>query len=289
MKMVIYLDVLLGVNLLIAWCLLRATGGLTSSPIHVLRLCLASIVAALSTLALLAPTMPAILQILTKLGGSICIVSIAFPYTGPRLLIKQSLWYFLLNLILAGVVLLASFFNKNTVMETNNLVVYFNISPQVLIFSVLSIWLLLKLAEMLFTVPFSDIPVEMQLEFSGKQIKLQAMADTGCHLKDPLTGQKVVLISLPAAIEQLPPRITNATTQYFSGVIPNTESGIRLISCSTASGKTVLPAFSAQRIVLRRGQQTIKCPVVTVAITKEEFQPGNQPALVGADWLEQMI
>ena len=290
MKTVIYLDVLLGVNLLIAWCLLRATGGITSSPLRPIRLCTASILAALSTLTLLAPTMSVPLQIFTKLGGAVCIVAVAFPYNGPRMLLRRSLWYFLLNLIFAGVVLLAASFYQNGMIETNNLSVYFNISPQVLVCSVLVVWLVLKLAEIAFPPPcLSDIPVEMCLEFQDKKILLQAMADTGCHIQDPLTGYKVVLVSLQGAKEQLPAAVAQTATQYFLGKIPTHQNGMRLISCNTAAGKTILPAFSACKLTLKRGKHIAQSGTVTVAITQECFQPGQHPALVGADWLEQLV
>ena len=288
MTTVIYLDVLLGINLLIAWCLLRATGWLTSSPFCRFRLCVASILASLSTLTLLAPTMSPIMQVLSKLGGAICIVAVAFPHCGPKMLLKRAMWYFFMNVMLAGVVLCVAWSGQTGIMETNNLSVYFNISPQVLVFSILSVWLVIKIAELIFVPPLQGVLVEMQINVQNKKICLQALGDTGCRIQDPLTGQKVVLISLQGTKEILPQQIFCAASDYFVGKIPTPESGIRLISCSTAGGKMVVPAFSAQQLVLKQGKHTAKAETVTVGITKECFQPGGHSALVGADWLEQL-
>ncbi len=287
MKTVIYLDLLLGVNLLIAWCMLRATAWLTAAPIRWLRVSLASILASLSTLSLLAPTMPPWLQICTKLGSAVCIVAVAFPHNGPLAFAQRALWYFLLNLLLAGCVICFAILLDSPNMESNNLSVYLSISPQLLVASVLGVWLLLKIAEIAFTPPFSAAPVELQMLVQNKVVHLEALGDSGCRIQDPLTGQKVVLISLPAARSQLPDQVTYAVQQYFDGQLPPGSTGLRLLSCTTAGGNALLPAFSAQKLVLKRGSKTITEPNVTVGITKESFQPGQLPALVGADWLER--
>lgn len=287
MKTVVYVDVLLGVNLLLAWFLLRATARITSSAVHPLRLAAASAAAAVFTLTLLAPPMGLAMQLLVKLGGSVCIVAIAFPHTGPRALLRRAVWYFLLNLLLAGMVLCAVWFGGVTGVETNNLSVYFDISPQVLVLAVLAVWLSMRLLELLFAVP-QTAPVEMQLEMEDRSISLFALGDTGCHVKDPLTGQGVVLVSLQGAEKQLPPRIRQAASGFYAGDLPDAGAGLRLISCQTAAGTTLLPAFSAKNLRLRQGHRTAKAARATVGITRDLFQPGGQPALVGADWLEQL-
>ena len=286
MKTVIYLDLLLGVNLLIAWCMLRATGWLTGAPSHWLRILLASILASLSTLTILAPTMSPLMQICTKFGSAVCIVAVAFPHSGPVTFAKRALWYFLLNLLLAGSVLFLAIFWGTSHMETNNLSIYLNISPQLLVLSVLCVWLVLKIAEIVFTPPPTADSVELQISIDDQVIHLEALGDSGCRLHDPFTGQKVVLISLPGARAQLPVRLANAVQQYFEGQV-SCLPGLRLLSCTTAGGKALLPAFSAQKLVLKQGSKTVTESIVTVGITKESFQPGYLPALVGADWLER--
>ena len=287
MKTVVYVDVLLGVNLLLAWFLLRATARITSSTASPLRLAAASGVAALFTLTLLAPPMGMAMQLLVKLGGSVCIAAVAFPHTGPRALLRRAVWYFLLNLLLAGMVLCAVWFGGVAGVETNNLSVYFDISPPVLVLSVLAVWLFMRLVELLFT-PVQTAPVEMQLEMEDRRISLFALGDTGCHVKDPLTGQGVVLVSLKGTEEQLPPRVRQAASGFYAGDLPDAQTGLRLISCQTAAGTTLLPAFSAKNLRLRQGRRTAKAARATVGITREPFEPGGQPALVGADWLERM-
>lgn len=288
MKTVIYLDVLLLVNFLLAWFLLRGTALITGAPQKNGRLALGSVLAALSTLVLLVPAMPWWAQAGYKAAGSLVIVWAAYSFSGWRSLCKRAAWYFLLNLALAGAVFLAVYAVGPAGMQTNNLAVYFDISPWTLLLCVLCVWLGLRLVNLLFAPPTSDQAVEAELEWEGKSLRFSALADTGCRLSDPLTGQPVLLLSLPALEKQMPLQAVRAAQLYFSGTVPDAPGGMRLVSCQTPAGPCVIPAFSAQKIRFGRGGRNTQREHVTVGLVNTRFQPGDKEALVGADWLEQL-
>lgn len=287
MKTVVYLDVLLGVNFIIGWFLLRAAGRLTSASPPAWRMWAGSAAAALSTLILLAPPLPLWAQTAARLGSALVIVAVAFGYGGLRSFLRRTVWYFVLNLLLAGVVCLALYWFGPGGVETNNMVIYIDLSPQVLILSVLLVWLALRLMELIFAPP-STAPLWMELEYDGKKLRLPALGDTGCRLKDPLTGQGVVLVWLEAAKELLGAGRMQAARAYLAGEVPEDAAGLRLVPCGTAAGPALLPAFGGVEMRLRQGHRALRRRRVTMALSPHPFQPGDHPALAGADWLEQL-
>ncbi len=227
------------------------------------------------------------MQAAARLGSALFIVAITFGCGSLRSFLRRTLWYFVLNLLLAGVVCLALYWFGPGGVETNNMVIYINLSPQVLILSVLAVWLAMRLMDLVFAPP-STAQLWMELEYDGKRLRLPALGDTGCRLKDPLTGQGVVLVWLEAAKDLLGTVRVQAARAYLSGEIPPQAAGLRLVPCGTAAGSAVLPAFGGVEMRLRQGRKMLRKRRVTMALSLHPFQPGEHPALAGADWLEQL-
>lgn len=87
-------------------------------------------VAAASSLALLAPTAPWSVGLLYKGGTGALAVAAAYGWPGWRAFVRLLAWFWLLNLMLTGAVLL-----PGARMEVNNLSVYLPLSPEVLLVS----------------------------------------------------------------------------------------------------------------------------------------------------------
>ena len=150
MKTVIYLDSLLLINFVIGYFLLRAAGCVCGAPPHWPRGGLGAAMAAVSTLVLLAPPLPVWAQFLYQGGSALAITAAAFGWQGARLLLRRAAWYFGMNLALAGLVLAAILRFSAQNVQTNNLAVYWNVPPLLLLFCALGVYLLARLAVMLF-------------------------------------------------------------------------------------------------------------------------------------------
>ena len=107
MKTVIYLDVLLLVNFLIAWFLLLAAGAVSGQRAGAARMAAASALAALSSLILLAPELPYPVQLLYKAGTAALVVLATFGWHGPRRFVTAVCWFTAFHLALAGLAILA--------------------------------------------------------------------------------------------------------------------------------------------------------------------------------------
>ena len=87
-KTVIYLDVLLLVNFLVAYFLLQAAGLLSSQHAAFSRMVCASGIASLSALILFAPELSYPAQILYKILTACAVVGVAFGLQGLRRFVK---------------------------------------------------------------------------------------------------------------------------------------------------------------------------------------------------------
>lgn len=204
-KTVIYLDVLLLVNFLVAYFLLQAAGLLSSQHAAFSRMVCASGIASLSALILFAPELSYPAQILYKILTACAVVGVAFGLQGLRRFVTAVCWYAALNILLAGLGIAVILRTGTPLLQTANLTVYLRISPVVLLLlsaaSCGAVWLVLHFSG---STPQNTRTIGIEFELCGAPVRLRATLDTGCHLKDPVTCLPVLLISWPAAKGRLP-------------------------------------------------------------------------------------
>lgn len=288
MKTVVYLDILLLVNFLIGYFLLRAAARLAGAALSAPRALAGAVISALSTLILLAPEMPGPASAAYKFVTAAAIVLVAFGYKGWRPFLRACTWFFLLNLGLAGLVLLGIYRGGFSGMQVNNLSVYINLSPVVLLLAVLCMYLLIRLLLLLFGAPGPENLWRLQFALAGSaRIELQAFYDTGFFLRDPLSGRQALLVSWPGAKRQLPPELNTFLQEYFSGGNPLPPAGcrLRLIPCKSAAGETTLPGFIATDAVLCGERGAWGGDGTTVVFTDQPLRDGQFQALFGSEFL----
>ena len=288
MKTVIYLDSLLVVNFVIGYFLLRAAGCVCGAPPRWPRGGLGAALAALATLILLAPPLPVWGQFLYQAGSALAITAAAFGWQGPRLLVRRAAWYFGMNLALAGLVLAAILRFSAQNVQTNNLAMYWNIPPLLLLFCALGVYLLARLAVLLFGPAEPEQLWRMKAELPGGTLRGEALWDTGFSWYDPFSGCPVVLISAPTAENQLAEPLRQFLKQWFGGdraALP--PPGVRLLSCDTAAGGGLLPAVPAQNLRLCLGERVLLCGRVTVAFAGQTLSDGRYLALFGPGLIGQ--
>ena len=182
-KTVIYLDVLLLVNFLVAYLLLQAAGVLTGQRAAFARMLTGSVCAAVSALILFAP--------------ELAIAALTFGWRDKLRLLAAACWYAALNILLAGLVVLIIFQTGTTLLQTGNLAVYLRVSPLLLLgLSGLCCGAVEVGLRFFRRRPSKQETVGLEFELCGTCIHLRAMLDTGCHLTDPITCMPVLVVSL---------------------------------------------------------------------------------------------
>ena len=238
LKTVVYLDVLLAVNFLIAAFLLSGAGQLAGAQCKKKRIVLGALVSACCSCTLLAPQLPFLLQLASKALGAVLSVWAAFPGSGVRGLLRITAWYLLLNLMLAGIVTWYILNGRSDKVHINNLSVYINLSPVVLVLCVCFIYAFLQLVIWCLGRPEAAQQHPLYGRLLNCDISVQAFYDTGLHLRDPITDGPCVIFSFGAIGKYLPQAFAEYLKVYFNGgaAVPQPEWNLRLICCNTAAG-----------------------------------------------------
>ena len=269
-RTVIYLDVLLLVNFVVGAAFLLAAGLLCGACCSPLRLVGGAGAAAVSSLALLAPTAPWPLAFTYKgISAALCVAA-AYGWQGARNTARLTAWFVLLNLTLTGALFLPG-------AACNNLSFYLPVSPGLLLASTAGVC---GVVEGVLHVLGRSGPAcfGAELSVAGRVVPLSVFCDTGFHLQEPLSGRAVVLVRLDAV--PLPTELRAYLGACLAGVgaEPRPEWGVRFVPCQTVAGHCLLPALPAAL-----GSNGRKQDGIYAAFCDMPPPPGGWTALVSAE------
>ena len=282
LKTVIYVDVLLLVNFIIGYFLLRATGIMCAMPLPFARNIFGAVLAAIATIALLLPPLPFFIQIAFKIVCGMIIARAAFPWHGWRRYLCLCGVYAALNFGFAGVLIFLLLNGFLPGAEYNNLSVYLAISPPVLFWCAAGIYFLLRLCG-IFLPPKAGESYCVKIWIGQHSISLRTLRDTGFSLREPISGKPVLLVSFPAIREKLPEEIRYFLEQWSQegSPTPLAEYKFRLVPMGTASGRNILPALLLPITVTDHAQD-----ILPVAFSDQKFGKGEYDALAAPELLD---
>ena len=284
---VVYVDILFFVNALIGYFLLRAAMHLCGVAAPDWRIYFGAAAAGFSSLLLLLPPLPAWLMWGTKLGSAVLIVFIGFPVHNVRSFLKCSFWYVLLNLTFSGVVLAAALYGAAKNIHTNNLAVYFNVSPLLLIGCITGMYLAVQLCAWTFGRPQKTRTTPFAAQFEEGRVEGVALLDTGFSVVDPITGAPAFLLSFPAVRDVLPPGLVRTLSLYFDdGAMETGSIPLRLIPTKTAAGTRALPAVRVRELCVGAGGAQARYGQICAVFTPERLADGSFCAIVPADGIQ---
>lgn len=244
MKTVIYLDVLLLVNFIVGYFLLRSAGIACGVCPPFARNLLGAAAAALASLVLFLPPLPAPAQIVFGAAGALLAAGAAFPWQGARMYLRLTVWYFALNTGLAGLLML--FIGRGWLPggQTNNLAVYAPISPRILFAGALAVYLCVRVLCLFLPKEQAETAV-WEIQFPNAAAAVKVLRDTGFSAREPATARPVLLVSLPAVKDSLPPPAADFLAAWFAGENQPPPRGYRfcLVPLHTAGGPLLAPAF----------------------------------------------
>lgn len=272
MRSVVYVDVLLLVNFLIAVVLLLGAGRLCGAFPEQRRILLGGAAAALCSLALLAPEWNEPLQLVYKGGSAALCVALAYPGRSLRQLLQAIAWYFLLNLALTGIVIAAILNGSANRWEVNNLSTYYAVSPVLLLVCVAGIYVTLRVVLSCFERSVAAHAL-LSVTLLGSEIRLDAFEDTGLRLAAPFSDWPVLLVYCGALHKALPePELLDYLENGMqSGQPPQPQWGMQMVPYQTAGNQGLFPMLPAENLTLKTGDSTMKCKKVWLAICLQPF------------------
>lgn len=260
--MAVYADVLVALNLLVNYFLLLVSDKILKTDTKIWRLILSAFVGAVSSLYIFLPQMSFFLEIGFKISVCIIMSLIAFIPKRPKQFLRAVGVLFLITCSYAGVMMAVWHIFKPNGMVIYNSVVYFNISPIVLVVSSSVAYFAFIFLRYVFKLSSQTAETcSIRIELGEKKIDLKAIIDTGNSITD-VFGESEVIITDKQEIKKL----LGSKNLFENGDV---KPRYRAIPCSTVYGTGVLEGVRCDRAVVVNNGKTsvIKKPILAVSNT----------------------
>ncbi len=271
--MVVYADVLIILNFIVDYFLLKVTALLTKDGTNLKRLLLAALLGGISSLYIFLPSLFWGIEILVNGVISALLTLVCFGFGNKRTFIRRVLTLFAVTFSYAGAMIGVWYVFKPNGMVINNSVVYFNISPMFLIlFSVAGYFISFLVRRILPIKSQSERLCALKLKLKEKTVTAAALIDTGNSLSNPFGDGEVII----------------ADRSVVSYLVENEEGAknrFRAIPCNTVSGTQLLDGFRCDSAEITIGDNTVKLSGPIVAVSNTEIR-GDFKAIINPNSIE---
>ena len=275
LKTVIYADILIVVNIIVNYLLLRATATITGSQYKTIRILISSAAGGLFSLIIFIENIPLIINSVIKILFLLFMVYIAFGCKSLKAFLKCCGAFFLSNFAFAGIMLALSItVMPNTAIYKNG-VVYFDVDILTLTVSSVICYAVLSLISK-FTkskAPQKSI-YPIKITYGEKTVEGKALFDSGNSLCDCFSG-KPAIIAEKDFVKKL----------YGHGEISDMKN-FRLIPFSTIHSGGALPAFMADKTEIMNNGSWIEAEDIYIAVTEKKIVSGGYSALLGTPFFD---
>ena len=285
MKQIIYVDILVIVNLFVNYFLLLATAKFFCIKWKTSRLILGEILGGIYSLYILAPELPWFISSVIKLFMSVTIIAATFGIKKPTQFFKILIYFYSVNFLFSGIMMAVWCWFKPNGKQVNNGVVYFNISPVILIISTIISYIIIEAINKIVNKRRLDHKIiNLKIKFRTNQISITAKIDTGNFLKEPFSGLPVI-VARETSVKPLLPvntyeQIKDYSADKFTDIL---NLKIRMIPFKTISEESVLPAFKPDCIKINESEVQKE---VYIALCEDKFMPQNAEALINPEILD---
>lgn len=190
----VYVDILIFLNMIIDFFLLLSVRAFLNINVTYKRVVLGSVCGSVFSLTALLPEMNFFICILTGFLSACIIVFVTFGKSSPANFIKRVCCFYCGSFIFAGIMMgIYLLFKPNGMVISNN-VVYFNISPLLLIILTIICYFILYIFNRLFKKQAVLMKLyNVKVNINNQFYSFCARVDTACDLKEPFSGNPVIV------------------------------------------------------------------------------------------------
>lgn len=267
--LVVYADILVILNLIVNYFLLLAVKSFLKLQIKTYRIILSATFGGISSLYIFLPQSLILLEILYKLTICLAMAFLAFGYKNLSAYLKASGTLFGVTCLYAGVMIAVWRIFKPSGMVINNSVIYFNISPLILICFTVAFYLLFTILLNIFSATAKNAErCQITLSADNTTVNCEAIVDTGNSVVD-IFGKSEVIIADRSVYYSL-----------FGNLNVNTDDNLkkryRVIPCSTVTGADTLEGYRCDKADIKTEKQKITLEKPILAISKEPLRDGYE-------------
>lgn len=265
--MVVYADVLVILNFITDYFLLRASAFLLRRVPAVPRLLLGAGVGGAASLYIFLPEHGAYADFLFKLILSLIMTLAVFGFGGVKPFLRTALTLLLVTCAYGGIMTALWYTLRPQGMTVISSVVYFDISPTVLIGATVIAYFLLRLGS--FLLKRSSKAAErckITISAENRHITLNAAVDTGNSAEDIIGGGAVIIAD------------STCVSSLFGETDPNLNPALktryRLLPCGTVTGGGVLEGYRCDKAVVESEKQSIRLEKPILAVSAVPLKDG---------------
>lgn len=244
---VVYVDVLLLLNFMVDFVLLRVAALLAGRRFFGKRAALSALLGAVAALAIFIPQGGVALTAGVKLAASAAMVWMAFPFAGWGALLRDIFCLFSASFIFSGAMLALNLALRPEGMAVFNGVLYLDISAPMLMLVTAGCYLLtLPLGRWLRQGTGQEL-CEVVICEGGSACVIPALIDSGNGLCEPFSGQPAMVCGAEELRAVLPEGLGGLTLDAEAA----RRMGFRMIPFDSVGGEGLLPAFVPQAVRIR--------------------------------------
>ena len=217
--MTIYIDIIIVENLIMNYIILYATGLISKSKISYSRIFLASSIGSIYAIMEYISRLNIYSNIFVKIILSIVIIYIAFYPQNVKSLLKKLVLFYLTTFTFGGVATYLIY-----VLKPQNIIIKNGMYVGTYVLKVIFIGAIVGTVILIIAFKFAknkitkkDMICKVKIKLNGKEIVLDTMVDTGNMLKEPLTGNPVVVVEKTSLYDLMPKEILNKTELILGG------------------------------------------------------------------------
>lgn len=282
--MVVYIDILFILNLFVNYFIILAAEKLCRTPAKFIRRILSAALGAAFSFSIFFD-MGFVLLVLIRFVCAAAMVFVAFGFNNIKLFLRLVASMLCVSFLYAGIMMALWLLFKPSGMAINNGVVYFNISPAVLIVSTLVSYAALQLIRKFVRHPPAENGYyDIKIALGDSTAALKALLDTGHALSD-LFSDAPVIVAEYGAVKGIIPAGAHDYFLYKTGEdnIPMPlKSRIRLIPFKSVGGDGVLPAFVCDMAEVKFKGQVSAVSKAIIAVSPSALGDGYS-ALISND------
>ncbi len=231
----VYIDVLITVNIFIDFFLLLCLKNFLHIRAPLFRMIFGSVFGGITSLVALLPKIPSGINIITNILFAAMIIFITFGRTSIKNFFKRVAVYFAISFSFCGIMIFIYTAFRPKGMEIYNDIVYFNISPVILIILTLVCYYILRIIKRMTKSANATQTYIVEISLNKQTAAFCAKVDTGCNVKEPFSGDYVIIVE-KVLLKNLCP----------------SESKQRLIPFESLGGNGIIKGFKPDYIKIDR-------------------------------------
>ncbi len=294
--MTIYVDIVLLENLCMNYIILFGTAYIIKIKVKHIRILLASLIGAVYAVLAYAGVFPIYANLITKIILSICMTYIAFNPKKLKGLIKELILFYLVSFALGGcafallyIVRPQDIFMKNGV--------YIGTYPLKIallggITGFVITYVAIKIVKTRITK--NEIIYKAIIKIEEQEIEINVLLDTGNMLKDPISGDAVIMVEKNKLYKILPNEMLDNTNKFLGGEFENAESleyrkRIRFIPFTSVGKQNgMLLGIKPDLVKIITDVDEIVNEKTIIGVYEKTFsKSGKYSGLIGLDILER--